>query len=130
MHNKKIHSADSPFSLVDDVLYYHKSSKTAKLSENQSKLLHCLLHGKGGKEDVINFIWGGSDSIKDESKYKKLISRTRSKLTKSGFPKDTILTTSNIGIFLNKSPTPPLEKLSHNHIEFDIDARVIQAFHM
>ncbi|HHQ6559275.1 TPA: winged helix-turn-helix domain-containing protein [Serratia fonticola] len=118
------------FELIDNVFYYQKHHKLATLSKNQAKLLHCLLCGQGKKEQVIETIWGGGNTIQNESKYIQLILRTRSKLSQSGFPSDTILTIKKFGVCLNESPSPPADELNRNFIEPDIDSRVIHSFHM
>lgn len=116
-------------SLVGDIVYYNKSNKMAKLSKNQVKLFHCLLNGQGEKSQIIDFIWGDGSLTETEFKYNQLICRTRSKLTRSGFPSDIILTIPKFGVCINKSPTPPNGRLNHDVIELDIDSRVIHSFH-
>jgi len=123
-------SKNSLFVLIDDVLYYQKHHKAAQLSKNQAKLLHCLLRGQGKKDQVIDFVWGGNNTTKSESKYTQLILRTRNKLSRSGFPDDTILTIAKFGICLNESPSPPADELNRDFINFDVESRVMHYFHM
>lgn len=122
-------SSYNQISMVGDVVYYNKNNKMAKLSKNQIKLFHCLLNGMGEKSQIINFIWGGGSLTETEFKYNQLICRTRSKLTRSGFPSDIILTIPKFGVCINKAPTPLNGRLNHDVIELDIDSRVIHSFH-
>jgi len=124
------HSKHNLFKLVDNVFYYQKCHKPAILSKNQAKLLHCLLCDQGKKEQIIEVIWGGGNTIKNESKYTQLILRARNKLSQSGFPNDIILTIAKFGVCLNESPSPPADELNRNFIEPDIESKVIHYFHM
>jgi|SRR5471030_17737 len=124
------HSKHSTFVLIDNVLHYQKYNKSATLSKNQTKLLHYLLREQGNKDQVIDFIWGPGTTNQNESKYRQLILRTRNKLSRSGFPDDTILTIAKIGTYLNESPSPPTDEFNCNHIDFDIESRVIHCFHL
>lgn len=124
------HSKNSTFALIDNVFYYQKHNKSATLSKNQTKLLHCLLRDQGNKDQVIEFIWGPGNTIQNESKYRQLILRTRDKLSRSGFPDNTILTIAKFGTYLNDSPSPPTDEFNRNYIDFDIESRVMHCFHM
>ncbi|WP_411752406.1 hypothetical protein [Serratia sp. (in: enterobacteria)] len=123
-------SSGSPFVLIGNALHYQKYNKMAVLSKNQAKLFDCLLRGQCEKKQVIDFIWGGGDAIKNDSKYTQLILRTRNKLVSSGFPHDTILTVAKFGVCLNESPSPPADEVERGFIEIDVEFRVINSFHM
>lgn len=124
------HLQNSQFILIDNIFHSKKHNVSVALSKNQNKLLHCLLTGQGKKQQVIDFIWGRGDPIKNKSKYTQLILRTRKKLRRAGFPDDTILTISRFGVFLNKSPSPPVGRLYRDVIDMDIESRIIHSFHM
>lgn len=123
-------SASGSIFLIDDVIFCNKYNKMAILSKNQVELFCCLLRKQGKKEEIMNFIWGGGGSRENETKYNKLIWQTRNKLIRAGFPNDTILTIRNNDIFLNESPTPPKSRMNLGSIDFDIDCKVINSFHM
>ncbi len=65
-----------------------------------------------------------------ERSYNKLIYRTRIKLIKAGFPRDLILTIPKTGVYLNNKPATPKDKFSRNSVDLNIDARVMNVFHM
>lgn len=125
-------SSEGLFSLIGDVIYYNKCNIMAKLSKNEVKLFGCLLLGQGRKEQIICLIWGDGDVLGSDSKYKQLIRRARVKLTRAGFPIDTIMTMTMpmSGVYLNASLELSTSKLNSEGIEFDVASRVMHAFHL
>lgn len=84
---------------------------TVRLSKNQMKLFICLTKKINEKQEIIDMIWGKKEKNKEnETKFNKLIYRTRITLTQANFPSDMLLTIPHFGVCINQSLlsiTPP-----------------------
>ncbi|WP_199063782.1 hypothetical protein [Serratia sp. ASV30] len=60
------------------------------------------MKGINEKRRIIELVWGGEDVNAKEMHYHQLIHKTRTRLTKKGFPNDFIMTIPRYGLCLNK----------------------------
>lgn len=75
---------------------------TLQLSESQKRLLLCLTHGIGRKEDIAGVVWDDAGRCDRDRSYYHLVFSLRARFKQYGLPDGLIVTAYKTGIRLDE----------------------------